>query len=243
MSLKIRNRLFVIFAFFAVCNIYADAQDEDFEFSQDLCTEEPDLFVEEAKEETLPQNICDSNDCRSEKRWYFEVQPGVFFFTDSEMRHFFGDHPFTCRGEFGYRLCGPLTIWVDGSYLQASGKAIGGHEKIELKLATMTLGLKWVQYFNDAFAFYAGAGPRLFMMMLDNDSLFVRGTDNEIGIGGGFDAGFWIFPVPKWPNFFFDLYSDYSWKKMNVDPDEISSRDHDVNISGLSVGLGLGIRF
>jgi hypothetical protein len=92
-------------------------------------------------------------------------------------------------------------------------------------------------------SFYAGAGPRLFLMMLDNDSPHVRGEDNEIGIGAGFDGGLWLYPIPKWKNFFLDLFADYSWKKLKVEPDEISSSDNDVDVSGLSFGLGLGIKF
>jgi hypothetical protein len=49
--------------------------------------------------------------------------------------------------------------------------------------------------------------------------------------------------VPCYPNIFFDLFADYSWKKMKVEADEISSFDSDVDVSGLTGGLGLGVRF
>jgi hypothetical protein len=81
------------------------------------------------------------------------------------------------------------------------------------------------------------------MMLLHNDSPFVRGDDNAIGIGGGFDAGFLISPIPQWPNFFIDLCADYSLKKMKIEPDEISSMDSDIIVSGLTGALGIGIRF
>ncbi len=178
-----------------------------------------------------------------EKRWYFEIEPGYYYFTDSDMREFFDDGGFTFRAETGYRFWGPLTVWIDGGYFQKEGKSIGGGEKLELKLATITLGLKAIYYFNSAIAISVGAGPRLFMMMMDNDSPFVRGEDNEIGIGGGFDAGFWVFPIPRCPNFFIDAFADYSWKKMKVEADEISSADFDVDVSGITAGIGIGVRF
>jgi hypothetical protein len=181
--------------------------------------------------------------CSSEKRWYFEFKPGYLFFTDQDMQNFYNKGGFTFRVEGGCKVWGPMIVWFDGGYFQKAGKAIGGGQDLEIKLATITLGLKGIHYFSSYAAIYAGAGPRLFMMMVKNDSPFVRGDDNEIGIGGGFDAGFWLFPIPRWKNFFLDLFVDYSWKKMKVEPDEISSFDFDVDVSSLSLGAGLGIKF
>jgi hypothetical protein len=178
-----------------------------------------------------------------EKKWYFEIKPGYFYFTDADMREFFGNGGFTFRAETGCKIWGPLNVWVDGGYFQKDGRAIGGDEKLEIKLASITLGFKLIHYFHPRIAVYAGAGPRLVMMMMKNHSPFVRGDDNEIGIGGGFDAGVWLFPIPKWKNVFLDLFADYSWKKMKIEPDEISSDDFDVDVGGISAGLGLGVRF
>ncbi len=178
-----------------------------------------------------------------EKKWYFSVKPGYYYFSDNDMRKFFNDGGFTFRAEAGCKIWHSLMVWFDGGYFQKSGQALGGTEKLELKLATITLGLKGMYEYNSCFSFYAGAGPRLFMMMMDNDSPHVRGTDNEIGIGAGIDAGIWCFPIPQLPNVFFDLFADYSWKQMSVEPDEISSLDHNVDLSGLTAGIGLGVRF
>lgn len=205
----------------------------------------PSCFVEELPEVECISEFCFDLDpwCDPEKRWYFEIEPGYFWFTDRDMRRFFDDGGFTIRAETGYRFYGPFTVWIDAGYFQKEGTAIGGTEKLEIKLATITLGLKAIYYFNSCVAVYGGVGPRLFMMMMHNDSPFVRGDDNEIGIGGGFDAGFLFFPVPQWPNFFFDAFGDYSWKQMKIEADEISSLDNDINLSSFSVGLGIGIRF
>ena len=178
-----------------------------------------------------------------EKRWYFEFKPGYLFFTDNDMNRFFNNGGFSFRGEVGRRFYGPFIVWVDGGYFWSNGHAIGGVEKVDCHLASITLGLKAIYYFHESAAVYIGAGPRLFLMMIRNYSPFVRGDDNAIGIGGGFNGGFWFSPIPHYPNIFFDLFADYSLKTMKVDPDEISSDDTDVNVSSLTAGLGLGIRF
>lgn len=216
----------------------AFAQEELGELPAVFAQEEASPVVDACCEEAPPLEPC----CFIEK-WYFVVKPGYFFIQDGDMRQFFGTGGFTIRGEFDYTLRGPLMLWIDGGYYQETGTAVGGTEKLELQLGTLTVGLKWKIDFSSYGSFYWGIGPRLFLMRLENDSPHVRGEDNAFGIGGGFDAGFWIFPIPKWKNLFLDLYADYSRKEMHIDPDEVSSIDNDVNLSGLSVGLGLGVRF
>ncbi|PIS03282.1 MAG: hypothetical protein COT85_00970 [Chlamydiae bacterium CG10_big_fil_rev_8_21_14_0_10_42_34] len=189
---------------------------------------------EESEKKVVPQ---------LEKKWSVAFKPGYFWFADSEMRQFFDNGGFTFRAEALCKLWGPLMLWMDGSYFQKEGQAIGGTEQIDFKLATLTLGFKVVHYFCDSIAVYAGAAPRLFMMMMDNYTPFVRGEDNEIGIGAGFDGGFLIFPISRFPNIFLDLFADYSWKVLKIEPDEVSSIDSDVDVSSATFGLGLGIRF
>lgn len=178
-----------------------------------------------------------------EKRWYLEIKPGYCYFSDQDMRQFFGSGGFAIRGETGYKFCGPLIVWLDAGYFQTDGQAIGGNEKIDFKLGSLTLGLKGIYYFRDCLAVYAGAGPRLFMMILHNFSPDVRGEDNEIGFGGGFNGGVWWYPIPRCPNLFLDFFADYSLKTMKVEEDEISSIDNDVDVSSLMGGIGIGVRF
>jgi len=118
-------------------------------------------------------------------RWYFSIKPGYFTFSDGYMRNHFHNGGFMIKAEIDYQVLGPLLVWVDGGCMWKEGQAIGGREKADLKLATLTLGLKGRYSFNDTLAIYGALGPRLFMMLLHNDSPFVRSEDNQVGIGGG----------------------------------------------------------
>lgn len=178
-----------------------------------------------------------------EKKWYFELLPGYFRFSDSRMRQFFGSGGFTARGEAGCRFYNPFAVWIDGGYFWQSGKALGGNEELKIQIASLTLGLKLIFDINDTFAFFCGAGPRLFILLLNNDCAFVRGDDQEVAIGGGFDAGFRISPFRGYRPFFFDLLIDYSLRNINVDEDENCSYNFDVDISGITAAIGVGIRF
>jgi hypothetical protein len=216
------------------------AQDEECitEEPAEECCPEPEEICSAA-----PETIC----CEPDPRWYFTLKPGYYYFTDSTMREFFDNGGFTLRGEAGCRFWGPLAVWMDGSYFHKDGTAIGGTEDISILLGTLTLGLKTIFYFNKAVAFYAGAGPRLFLMILKNDSPFIRSEDNQMCIGGGFNAGFWFFPFANFRNYsrnlYLDLFADYSLGTMRTEEDEFSTEDFDVNVSGITGGLGLGIRF
>lgn len=185
--------------------------------------------------------------CEPDPRWYFELKPGYFFFTDASMRQFYNNGGFTIRGEAGCRVWGPLTVWMDGGYFSRDGKTLGGEKKTDIMIGTLTLGLKLIHQFNSVIGVYAGAGPRLFMMILHNDSPYIRGEDNQVGIGGGFDAGFWLFPFARYKSFvrnlFIDVFADYSLKTLKTEEDALSSEDFDVNVSGITGGIGLGIRF
>jgi hypothetical protein len=180
-------------------------------------------------------------------KWYFTFKPGYFYFTDTSMREFYNTGGFSMRGEAGCRVWGPLIVWMDGGYFQKDGVAIGGDEKHKIMLGTITLGLKAIHYFHDAVAIYGGAGPRLFIAVIHNGSPYVSGVDTGVGIGGGFSGGVWVFPFFKCKNaarnIYLDFFADYSLKTLKIDADEISSEDFDVNVSGVTAGLGIGIRF
>jgi hypothetical protein len=194
-------------------------------------------------EEIIEPKVSVAQESPNEKKWYFELKPGYYYLTDSTLREIYNQGGFTCRVEAGYKVWGPLILWFDGGYFQKEGQALGGDEGTRIMLGSLTLGLKWIHYFHERVALYAGAGPRLFLVKVHNFSPYVRGEDNDFGIGGGFNAGFWFFPIPCWPNFFLDLFADYSLMKVEIEEDEISSYDYDLDVSGTTVGLGLGFRF
>lgn len=234
----------ILFLIFFAANAIADETQFPHEQTGEIAEDCSSYTVVEDEPECESEVWFDIDPwCNPEKKWYFEIKPGYFLFSDKEMRTFFGNGGFTIRGETGYQFYGPLTVWIDAGYFQKEGNAMGVDAKIDFKLATLTIGLKMIYYLNSRVAVYGGAGPRLFLLMMHNDSPFVRGDDNEIGIGGGFDAGAWLFPIPQWPNFFLDAFADYSWKNMGIEEDEISSLDNDIDLSSLTFGLGVGFRF
>lgn len=201
----------------------------------------------EACEQVAPTEEQPCEKLCEKTRWYFELQPGYFFFTNHTMRTHFDHGGFTGRGEIGYRFWKPLTVFVDGGYFQKHGQSIGGGGETKIQIASLTVGLKAIYYFHEVIAGYLGAGPRLFMVAIHNYSSYVRGKDEAFALGGGFKGGFWVFPFYQFRNYsqniFFDVFGDFSLKTIDIDEDEMSSEDYDVNINGFTFGLGVGLRF
>jgi outer membrane protein len=201
------------------------------------------ILTAQAKETGYGEVVFEVDSTVRPPNWYFELRPGYFYFTDSEMHDYFGPGGFSFRAEAGANFWKSLIVWMDAGYFQKEGRSVGGLDLIDFKLGTLTLGLKVLCEINRYASLYIGAGPRLFMMLMHNDSPYVRGDDNAVGIGLGADFGCWIFPIQSYPNFFIDVGIDYSLKTLHLEPDEISSLDSSVDVSGLTGGLGLGIRF
>lgn len=181
-----------------------------------------------------------SANCNSD-RWYAEIKLGYFYPNDSILREIFDNGGFSLRGEADYEFWSPLALWLDAGWWGKSGTAIGGTEKTNINVGTFTLGLKGFWHFHKMASFYLGAGPRVFLMKNYNDSPFVQEDVYKTRIGGGFIGGFLVF-LGECSGTYFDLFLDYSLRNIKAH-NHTASQSHDINIDGLTAGLGLGHRF
>lgn len=222
---------------------FSQAPENDKEWNW-ISTYNPDE-EEESEEEapTVVEALPGPSTPSEMPRWYFVAKPGFYYLTDPDMRTYFHNGGFTIRGEFGYRIWKPFYVWFDGGYFEKKGKPIGGSTDLKMQMASITLGFKAIGYLHERFALYAGAGPRVLMTVIHNNSPFVRERDDGLGIGGGFIGGFWVFPFPQTNEIFFDFFADYTLNQINLEEDLVSSYDNDINASGLSFGVGVGVRF
>lgn len=177
-------------------------------------------------------------------RCYLAFKPGYLYLMDSRARKIYDNGGFAFRAEADYRAYSDyLLIWFDGSYFTKNGHSLGYKPTdTNLQIGSMTLGLKGIYFWNYC-ALYGGAGPRLFFISVENDSPYVKQHQKKVGIGGGFTAGLLIFPWDRSLGYF-DLFADYSLKSAHFSDDGKSSIvRHDVSFSGLTAGLGVGVRF
>lgn len=192
-------------------------------------------FKKKSKKETPS-----SHTSRQTHRWYFAVKPGYFYPTDEVVRKIFHHGGFSMRGEIDWEMWKTLALWLDGGCFWKSGHAIGGSEKNSMQVGSATVGLKGFWFPHPRAGFYAGLGPRLFILKVQNHSSFVKKHETKVGLGGGFTAGFLVFHPQD--HLFLDLFLDYSVKEIEGHPNGIASKVHDINLDGLTAGVGIGWR-
>ena len=117
---------------------------------------------------------------------------------------------------------------------------MGCQRRTRIQIVPVTLGLEYVYAFNNVFEAYVGLGPRYFYVNVHNHSPYVRKVDSKSGVGGAFRAGGLINVTKHWV---IDFFGDYSLKKMHFTGSNSRVQRHDLYLSGLSLGLGVGYRF
>lgn len=173
----------------------------------------------------------------------FEARASYFYPTASETRDTYG-----CTGlyslESSYSFCSAIYGWSSVGYLYDSGKVKSDYEYQEEKIDTsmtyvpLATGLKYIGCLN-CFRPYLGAGLLVSYLHTKDDSPFVVQVRNKWGVGAVAKAGVLY---DFFHCFFIDMFLDYYWMKINFnDTDKTSGTQAD--ISGLSLGAGIGYRF
>jgi outer membrane protein len=145
---------------------------------------------------------------------------------------------------FSVEASGPIWknfhLWGDVGYITKHGHSLGGHQKTSIHIVPITLGVEYVYRVNDSFKVYAGLGPRYFFVNVINHSDFVHRHDTGNGLGGVFRGGALIYLKEYLA---LDLFVDYSLKTMEFSGSSKTIERHDLNLSGINFGIGLGYQF
>ncbi len=128
-------------------------------------------------------------------------------------------------------------IWASVGYLHKNGRSLEGHQSTSIQLVPVTLGLEYLIHFSNCSTGYLGLGPRYFCTKITNRSHFVHRHDLKNGLGGAFRVGGLIYFTP---HFLLDLCIDYSIKEFKPGHSSSTIQRHELNLSGLSLGVGLG---
>ncbi|MGD2169863.1 MAG: hypothetical protein PVI40_06450 [Chlamydiota bacterium] len=181
---------------------------------------------------------CLSKKCKQTRIGYIDIKPGYFYPTSSRLRQIYETGGFNGQLELGFFPINWLAIWMQGGAYWRDGLAVNSDVETHIIIATGTLGLKGVYEFNRYISAYLGAGARYFYLHIRNNSDFVQRKVIKNKIGGGFTAGFWIFPKPGYP-LFFDVFVDYGTRKVDFS----GVNRNNLKLDGTTAGIGLGCQF
>jgi outer membrane protein len=141
-----------------------------------------------------------------------------------------------------YPMWKGLSIWSSLNYIDESGQSLGLQQhRTVIRIIPLTMGMKYVFFLSEHFDTYIGAAMRYFFVRVQNRYPFVKREVHKNGLGGGFVGGLLVMPHP---NAAIDIFIDYSLKKFNKEKKSINNNiQHDLDISGVTFGIGIGYLF
>lgn len=176
-----------------------------------------------------------------DKNFYVEALPGYYYPMKKRIREVYGTGGFNGQLDMGYFLHRNLACFLRGGAYWANGRSTVLKQSTSIVLGNITLGLKFILPFSSYLHVYVGGGGRVFFLRVKNKNDFVQRNISANKLGGAAVTGFWIYPSKCYP-IFLDVFLDYSFYKFLFKP-SIASKTNSLDISGPTVGIGLGYQF
>lgn len=169
-----------------------------------------------------------------------EVKGGYFFFTNSTMRNIYHKGAWDLQVSGAYPMWRWLHVYGSVEHLQANGRSLNGCQWTKIQENNISLGLEAMAPIGCSTNYYLTVGPRYFFVRQKNDPAYVDGCIKNNGCGGFLNTGFLF----KFCNgFTIDLFGEYSFKKMCFKSCRPRVTGHDIEIGGVTFGIGLGYTF
>jgi hypothetical protein len=168
-----------------------------------------------------------------------EAKGAYFYPTDSKFRKIYSN-----RGMYGTEYTCQAWKWLYGwasaSYYSSWGSSIHLRHRTHIYFIPLALGPKYFHRFTWGDIYVGVGGMGTYLHMRDH-SPFVIHRPHKWGFGGIAKAGIL---VKLYRNFFIDFFSDYSYMKIDFhNTDHGKVQRHIADLSGLSIGGGIGYRF
>jgi hypothetical protein len=170
---------------------------------------------------------------------FVEGKAAYFRPTNRDFREIYSD-----GGIYGFEVTGQawrdLYAWGSADCFYQSGSTSGFESSTTLTMVPLGLGLKYLFPVKSA-DFYFGAGMLgTYLHTKDNSPFVIRNSSNW-GFGGIVKAGIYILARE---HLFIDLFTDYSFMKVDFHhTDGGRVIRHQADLSGWSIGAGIGYRF
>ncbi len=136
-----------------------------------------------------------------------------------------------------------LDLWAGANYFNKDGKSLGSHKRTNIKIIPVSLGLKYLFFFNIDWVkvdFYFNAAFKYYFVKIHDHSNFVYKHSNKNGLGGVAGVGSYVHFTDY---FFVNLLVDYSYKRFSHFHHKEHSKTHSLQVGGLDFGGGVGFQF
>jgi hypothetical protein len=162
-----------------------------------------------------------------------QARAGYFYFANHAAREIYHTGTPDVEIEGSLSINRRFTPWMNINYVWKEGRSEALSDKTELKMGTLSLGVK--RYFERKF--YLGLGLSAAYLHLEDDSPYLPKTTRRWGAGVVGKSG-WLIQLNKC--LFLDLFFDYYYQPMHA---RSSLSTHHVDVGGFRTGGGIGSRF
>lgn len=177
-----------------------------------------------------------------------EIRGAAFFPASHRFRHIYGNVQSDAEIEASTEWNCSYDVWTNFSWLSKKNRnrpiAYGysgsyetesGRLKSRIKLPNVSAGFKYtfpLPCMASNFKLYAGLGIILGRVYLDNRTHFMHEKTSKVAFGGVIKTGFNYFITRR---VFLDFFADYIYQPVHF--------HRNINVGGLKVGGGLGMKF
>lgn len=197
----------------------------------------------------LIQGYCDELCLQNEPcqivRPLIEVKTGYFFFTHSKMRKVYDKGGWDIQLASSYPLWNPtdrfsLNAYAAVEYFHCEGQSLQGDQKTSLWAVPINIGFKPVFVICPEAQYYFTLGPRYFYIHQHNNSCDVDKNKSRNGVGFFMNTGF-DFLLKSC--FAFTIFGEYAYAKTHFHSEKTGVYTRNIQVSGFTLGGGLGYAF
>jgi outer membrane protein W len=190
------------------------------------------------KAEQCCEAICsDSYYCTIEGR------ASAYFPFNNKVRRIYSSTWGFYEGEINIPLWCGFDGYFSAGYLENTGSSLGLRNKTKLQMVPLTLGLKYFYEITPSFDLYLGVGAVYSILNIRDHSPYVHQhiSKNSAGVTAKL-GGVYFF----WNNWFVDASVDYIYQNFRFKhshSEEHYVERHNLDMSGIKVGAGIGLAF
>ena len=177
---------------------------------------------------------------------YVEFKIGARRFTESDLRKIYTDWCPSYGVEAGVNFCDCFIGCLNYGYAFHKGRSYIDHppaavdlsHHTEISMHNLDVVVKALYACNPCTTLYAGIGPRLFIVSIDNSSPYVQQSVNKSKIGGVVTGGLHV----RWRCLYLDPFFEYGFIKMHFSQNK-SSKRFSAHFDNVFLGVGIGMQF
>lgn len=141
--------------------------------------------------------------------------------------------------EFSNEVCYPVSLWTNVGWTPKSGKSTYKHNKTNLTLVPIGLGLDVSFDLAQCLEGYIGGGATYTYLHIKDEDHFIKSNRSKWAFGGIVKSGL---RYHFHECFFAELFVDYTWVEFKF-KERHHVPQHKVNLNGLLFGAGVGVSF